>query len=153
MWDKPLLAAAVKFCGRIWVILRLSPHRPNEYLLLWLYHDNPSPMNEQKTLNVLNSKSFFFVHMHLITVKIGVIMSNRHFFIYLDGSSIGVSLDISRHTLLKKIEINVIMIDLDILSILCDIKLLFPWLFWAVYIGTYIIYSTCRLCYAVCTRA
>ena len=38
--------------------------------------------------------------MHLITVKMGVYVSNRQLFIYLYGPSIGVSLDISRHTLL-----------------------------------------------------
>ena len=40
--------------------------------------------------------------MHLNSVKIGVVVFNRHFFIYLDGPSIGVSLDRSRHTLLTK---------------------------------------------------
>ena len=62
--------------------------------------------------------------MHLITVKMGVVVFNRQFFIYLDGPSIGVSLYISGHTLLTKNEINVIMIE--ILSISCDIKLVFP---------------------------
>ena len=79
--------------GHIWVILRLSPHLPNEYILFWLDYDNASPQNEQKTLNVLNSKCIFFVHMHLITVKMGVGMVNRQFFIYLDEPSIGVSLE------------------------------------------------------------
>ena len=60
--------------------------------------------------------------MHLITVKMGVVVFNRQFFIYLDGPSIGISLDISTHTLLTKKEIKVIMIE--ILSISCDIKLL-----------------------------
>ena len=62
--------------------------------------------------------------MHLITVKTGVVVFNGQFFIYLDEPSIGVSLDISRHTLLTKNEIKVNMIN--ILSISCDIKLLFP---------------------------
>ena len=65
--------------------------------------------------------------MHLITVKIVVVVFNRQFFIYLDGPSIGVSLDIRRHTLLAKKDNKVIMIHL--LSISCDIKLLFPYLF------------------------
>ena len=43
----------------ILVILRLSPHLPNGYVLFWLYYDNASPLNEMKTLNVLNSKSIF----------------------------------------------------------------------------------------------
>ena len=62
--------------------------------------------------------------MHLITVKMGVVMVNRQFFFYLDEPSIGASLDISRNTLLTLNEIKVIMIY--ILSISCDIKLLFP---------------------------
>ena len=65
--------------------------------------------------------------MHLITVKMEVVVFNRQFFIYLDGPSImsiGVSLDITRHTLLTKNEIKVILIH--ILSISCDFKLLFP---------------------------
>ena len=45
--------------GYIWVILRLSPHLTNEYVLFWLFYDNESPLNEMKTLNVLNSKSTF----------------------------------------------------------------------------------------------
>ena len=40
--------------------------------------------------------------MYLTTVEMGVGVFNRQFFIYLDGSSIGVSLDIRRHTLLTK---------------------------------------------------
>ena len=62
--------------------------------------------------------------MHLITEQLGVVVFNRQFFIYLDEPSIGVSLDISRHTLLTKNEIKIIMID--ILSISCDIKFLLP---------------------------
>ena len=62
--------------------------------------------------------------MHLITVKMGVVVFNRQLFIYLDGPSIGVSLDISRHTLLTLNEFKVIVIH--ILSISFDIKLLFP---------------------------
>ena len=60
--------------------------------------------------------------MHLITVKLGVVVFNRQLFIYLDGPSIGISLDISRHTLLTLNEIKVIMIH--ILSISFDIKLI-----------------------------
>ena len=44
--------------------------------------------------------------MHLITIKMGVVMFNRQFFIYLERLSIGVSLDISRHTLLTINEIS-----------------------------------------------
>ena len=62
--------------------------------------------------------------MHLIIVKMGVFVFNRQFFIYLDGTSIGVSPDINRHILLTKNKIKVIMIH--ILSISCDNKLLFP---------------------------
>ena len=62
--------------------------------------------------------------MHLITVKMGVVVFNRQFFFYIDGPNTGVSLDISRHTLLTKNEIKVIKIH--ILSISCDIKLMFP---------------------------
>ena len=42
--------------------------------------------------------------MHLITVKIGIVVFNRQFFINLEGPSIGVSLDISRHTVLTKMK-------------------------------------------------
>ena len=45
--------------------------------------------------------------MPLITVKMGVVVFNRQFFIYLNRPSIGVSLDISRHTVLTKNEIKV----------------------------------------------
>ena len=62
--------------------------------------------------------------MHLIIVKMGGVVFNRQFFIYLDGPSIGVSLDINKHILLTKNKIKVIMIHN--LSISCDIKLLFP---------------------------
>ena len=60
--------------------------------------------------------------MRVNTVRIGVVFFNRQFFIYQDGPCIlGVSLDASRHTLLTKREIKIIMIH--ILSISCDIKL------------------------------
>ena len=62
--------------------------------------------------------------MHLISVKMGVGVFNRQLFIYLDGPSIGVSLDISRHILLTLNEIKVIMVH--ILSISFDIKRLLP---------------------------
>ena len=65
--------------------------------------------------------------MHLITVKMGVVVFNRHFFIYLDEPSIAVSLDIRRHTLLTKNEIKIIMIPF--LSISGDSKLLLLKLF------------------------
>ena len=42
----------------------------------------------------------------------GVVVFNRQFFIYLDGPSKGVSLDICRHTLLTKNEIKVIMVHI-----------------------------------------
>ena len=52
--------------------------------------------------------------MHLITVKVGLAVFNRQFFIYLDGPSTGVSVDISRHILLAKREIKLIMIDISV---------------------------------------
>ena len=62
--------------------------------------------------------------MHLIIVIMGVVVFNGQFFIYLDGPSTGVSLDINGHILLTKNKIKIIMIH--ILSISCDIKILFP---------------------------
>ena len=50
--------------------------------------------------------------MHLIIVKMGVAVFNRQLFIYLDGPSMGVSLDISRHALLTLNEIKIIMIHI-----------------------------------------
>ena len=47
-------------------------------------------------------ENLYFVYMHRITVKMGVGVFNRQFFINLDGPSIGVSRDISIHTLLTK---------------------------------------------------
>ena len=47
--------------------------------------------------------------MHMINVKMGVVVFNRQFVIYLDGPSKDISLNISRHTLLTQNVITVIM--------------------------------------------
>ena len=60
--------------------------------------------------------------MHLTNVEIGVVVFNRQFFIYLDGSSIGVSLNIRRHTLLTKNDIKVIFCRFHATSNFCSLN-------------------------------
>ena len=65
-------------------------------MLIWtlLWHCITTEQNENA--KCIKFKIYFFVHMHLISVKMGVVVFNRQLFINLDGPSIGVSLDISR---------------------------------------------------------
>ena len=94
MWDKPLhmvaLTAAIfwPFCGYRLICLT------NMFILTLLWQRITTERADNAKCSKL--KIYLFVHMHFITVQMGVIVFNRQFFIYLDGPSIGVSLDISR---------------------------------------------------------
>ena len=72
------------------------------------------------------------IHMAIITLKMGVVILQGPFFTYLDISCIGFLTQASGHTMLRKREIKIAL--LNVTSTLCSIKLLLLQLFWAVYV-------------------
>ena len=68
-----------------------------------------------------------FIHMAVITLKLGVAMFQGPFFTYLDRSCICFLTQVSGHTMLRKREIEIAL--LNVTSTLCSIKLLLLQLF------------------------
>ena len=80
-------------------------------------------MNENP-LNAINAKSHFHPYdMVIITLKMGVVMFQGPFFTYLERSCIGFLTQVSGHTMLRKREIKIAL--LNVTSTLYYIKLLF----------------------------
>ena len=78
-------------------------------------------MNENP-LNAIHAKSHFHPYGYFYS-KIGVVLFQGPFFTYLDISCIGFLTQVSGHTMLRKREIKIAV--LNVTSTLCYIKLLF----------------------------
>ena len=77
-------------------------------------------MNEN-FLNAINAKSHFHPYGYYSS-KIGVVMFQGPFLTYFDISCIGFLTQVSGHTMLRKREIKITL--LNVTSTLCNIKLL-----------------------------
>ena len=67
-------------------------------------------------------QNHIFINMAIFTLKIGVVLFQGPFFTYLDRSCIGFLTQVSGHTVLRKREIKITV--LNVTSTLCYIKLL-----------------------------